>query len=137
MAGHHGQDGHHVMTTVFVPVKDFATIQGTCNPAVETQMYTGWKRKRRSALPRYVQVKKTFTKSFKYSFIKANFLTSKKKQQQQRKCLPHVLPWKAFGKGGFLLLKFWPVLIFREELASFQAGWYTNPLSRYNWDLIW
>lgn len=70
MAGHHGQDGHHVMTTVFVPVKDFATIQGTCNRAVEIQMYTGWKRKRRSAPRRYVQVKITFIKFFKYNFQK-------------------------------------------------------------------
>ena len=136
MAGHHGQDGHHVMTTVFVPVKDFATIQGTCNRAVETQMYTGWKSKRRSALRRYVQVKITFTKSFKYNFQKSQ-LSRVEKKNNENAYHAHVLPWKAFGKGGFLLLEFWPVLIFREELTSVQAGWYANPLSRYNWDLIW
>ena len=36
MAGHHGQDGHHVMTIVIVPVSDIATIQGTYNRVVET-----------------------------------------------------------------------------------------------------
>lgn len=36
MAGHHGRDGHPVMTIVFVPVRDIATIQGTCNRAVGT-----------------------------------------------------------------------------------------------------
>lgn len=68
MAGRHGQDGRHVMTTVFVPVKDFAIIQGTCNRVVETQMPTGWKRKSRSVPRLYVQVKITLTKLFKYTF---------------------------------------------------------------------
>ena len=113
MAGHHGQDGHHVMTTVFVPVKDFATIQGTCNRAVETQMYTGWKRKRRSALRRYVQVKITFTKSFKYNFQKSQ-LSHVEKKNNENAYHAHVLPCgKGFGKvdscfsssGRFLYLE--------------------------------
>ena len=68
MAGRHGQDGHHVMTTVFVPVKDFAIIQGTCNRVVETQMCTGWRLKSRSVPRPYVQVKIILTKLFKYTF---------------------------------------------------------------------
>ena len=101
MAGHHGQDGHHVMTTVFVPVKDFATIQGTCNRAVETQMYTGWKRKRRSALRRYVQVKITFTKSFKYNFQISQLSHVEKKNTMKMPTMHMSYPGKGFGKVDF------------------------------------
>lgn len=80
LVGHRGQDGHHVMTTVFVPVKDFATIQGTCNRVVETQMCTEWTRRRRSAPRRYVQVKITLTKFFKYNFQKSQLSDVDEKQ---------------------------------------------------------